>query len=411
MCGIYGFSSLKSKSLEVLFNGLRNLQHRGQDGYGVACEDYYVRQLGKVPLITKHIEKNINKAIGHVRYTTSGNHDIKYLQPLQNENIFLVHNGNIPNLKDKHDTTYLLNLINTSSIEESLINIMETIPSAYSIMVSTHKYIYVMRDRYGIRPLYYKTNNKTIYVSSETCVWDNMENVKEIEPGTIYRIYKNEIELIYKYEKTNNSLCILELLYLMNGKSFYKNKTVNDIRYNLGTILAKKETLKFDNDYIVVGIPSSGIKAALGYADTLNIPYQQLINLQTNDRTFITLEHYRKNICQKKFLLSDKIKGKKLIIIDDTIVRGTVIKEIIKQLHEKGVKEIHVRIPAPEVIDINEYGISINDKNSLLMNKYSIDNVCNYLNINSIKFLSIEDIKKNKDLPEKAYMKIFGIDL
>jgi amidophosphoribosyltransferase len=405
MCGIFGFISSKKKPISILFDGLYNLQHRGQDGYGFICDDKYVREYGKVPLEFETNHKT-TKALGHVRYTTSGNQDISCLQPLQKNDIFLVHNGNIPNVP-KHDSSYLLDQIDQFNIETSLIKIMETIPLAYSVIIQTPNKLYVLRDRYGIRPLYYNIYRDMISIASETCVWQGDDNfIYEIPPGSIYRINKT-IKQIYKHKNSQNSICAMELLYLMKDNSLYKGQIIYDLREKLGQLLAKGD--EFSKEYIVVGIPRSGIPSGKGYANTLNLLYQQYITLKNNNRSFITLENYRKNTCHKKFAFDEfELKGKKIILIDDTIVRGTVITEIIQNLHQIGVQEIHVRIPAPPIVDVNRFGIAINNKHNLLLNKFSISEICENLNIKSLKFLSIEDL--TKCIPKTSYMEFFGVE-
>ena len=408
MCGIYAMSSKNSFSLTKMYNGLTKLQHRGQDGFGIASPNCYIREKGKIQNIIENPKTSM--AIGHVRYTTSGNSDdISQMQPLHKNDIFIVHNGNIPSIGKQFDTSFLLNLIDVSNnIEENLIFILNNIHSAYCIVVMTPNCMYVIRDRYGIRPLYYKQTNETIYIASETCCWESQENVHEVPCGTISKIEENTIKQIYKHPDSKESLCSLELLYMMSEKSMYKNILLSNIRQQLGEIVSTGDNFN-TLDYTVVGIPNSGLPYAMGYANKLGLKHQNFITLSTNSRTFITSEDYRQNLCHKKFIFHPELKGKKIILVDDTIIRGTVIKQIIKNLIEIGVKEIHIRIPAPAIIDVNIYGIAIKNKENLLMNKYNMDNVCESLGINSIKFLSVEQLKTTGFFPENSYMEFFGI--
>ena len=317
----------------------------------------------------------------------------------------MVHNGNVPNVND-HDTLFLLNQLNPQQFEESLIQLVKTIPTAYSLLILFNNTLYVVRDRYGIRPLFTKQSKESVYVSSETCIWNSLENVSEVPSGTILKIQENNLKTLYQYPECKDALCALEVLYLMHEDSMYNGQFIKDIRFNLGKELAINDT--FDDSYTVVGIPHSGLSYAKGYAYALQIPYKKHITLATKERTFITKEHYRKNVSHKKFIIHPDIKNEKVIIIDDTIVRGTVIQQIIKQLHEAGVKEIHIRVPSPPIVDINRYGIAIHNKASLLMNKTNQHEVHTYLNVDSVKFLDIGNLYKY--ISKESYMEFFGIN-
>ena len=438
MCGIFAIYSkhYNKNIINNVINGLKLLQHRGKDGSGISYITgtnnlKLIKALGRVSDSFKDYSNNdITKmCIGHVRYSTSGktitkgqiseNEKKNELQPFigktkKNELISIIHNGNIPNIKN-HDTQFLLDILLTSEIgiESTLIHIMNIIPAAYSLILLVNDRLYIMRDRYGIRPLSIANKGESIYISSETRALVGCTNIQDVKSGDIMRLDKNGATTIYSHPKAINGLCAFELIYFMNPRSYYNGIEIQQFRKVLGKILAQKEKINFTPDtYTVVGIPSSGLIAAKGYAEHLSLPYKQLIKKVTNytngeDRTFILLKNDdRIKACRKKFKYDiDNIKGRKIIIIDDTIVRGNVIKSIIDSLKACGAAEIHVRIPSPPVVDICQLGIAIQSKNELIMHNRSIDEVRKLLEVNSLNYLCLDELTM---FPKDAYKECFG---
>lgn len=435
MCGIFGIYSSNSR-LDIINNtveGLKKLQHRGKDGSGICFvkpdNNFKIyKDIGLVENVFKTFNTQINThlCIGHIRYSTSGNSsnnvvnklDTSELQPLSgininNKNIGIVHNGNIPNL-DTHDTKFLLDKLLTTniSIEECLIEIMNTIKVSYCLLVMVDNILYIIRDRCGIRPLYYGFKNELVYVSSETCSLNGCINIREVNSGEILRIDNFGIHSVYKHPESINALCAFELIYFMNPNSIYNKMKVSQIREQLGFSLAQKEDIIINrNNYIVVGVPNSGICAAQAYAKFLNIEYKQIINTFNSkngvDRTFILInDEERQKACKKKFIFDrSSIKNKNIIIVDDTIVRGNVMKSIISNIKISGANEIHIRIPAPPVVDICQLGIAILNKNELLMNNTTINNVEKIFAVNSLKYLDLDDLSF---FPKDSYKECFG---
>ena len=203
-------------------------------------------------------------------------------------------------------------------------------------------------------------------------------------------------------------LCLFEILYFLNENSFTDGLYIKNIRKQLGKLIAIKDNNYFTNDYTVVGIPLTGICSGKSYAKQLNLNYKQLIRKNNNvSRSFIAItDEERKKICKKKFIYDgENIKNKKLIIIDDTIVRGNVIKSIINNLYKLGAKEVHVRIPAPPVIDICELGICIQSKTELIMHNRSISDVCKDINATSLKYLLLNELQ---NIPKNSYDQCFS---
>lgn len=405
MCGIYGFSSSQPMETDEILKYVKLLQHRGKDGYGYITESEYVRHLGVIKSINS--KRETKQLVAHTRYTTSGlSRDVLQLHPIKHNDLYMVHNGNIPNIDD-HDTKYLLSLCDPDNIVESLIKIINTIPAAYCFLLYTHEAIYMVRDIHGIRPLSYCKYDESIYIASESCAlpYDPIF----VPAGSIHRVSGGHIELVYQHPAAQESLCAFEIFYLMNPISKYYNMSIGDIRKNLGKKLAEYDN--FDESYEVVGVPKSGLMAAEGYASHLDLDTLDAITLVNEDRSFITTQDERKMVCHKKFNFNPKlIKDKKIILIDDTIVRGTVLKEIVGHLYSLGAKEIHVRIPAPPIVDICIFGISIRKRDELLMNNYSLEEIIAMYNLSSLRYLSFKDLSQVIGFPKNSYMKPFGIE-
>lgn len=436
MCGIYGiYNKRNQRNTNELINGMKKLQHRGRDGFGVVR---YNRKLGYQEYRMKGLvidcdeeESKIESKIllGHLRYKTSGNSSIQEilngLQPLKCEirktPIYLCHNGNIPKVEG-HDTLYIMNYLKNlpyKDMEAKVIEMMNMIPGSYSIVFIYRRAMYIMRDRYGIRPLCIGEDDKSYYVSSESCAFENKKIYnRDVKAGEIIKITNKGLETIYQHKNTKEGLCAFELIYFLNNKSFADGYYVKNIRRWLGNKLAENEqgymgsVSVWDKDYIVIGIPSSGIDAAEGYCNKMGYTYKQyIVKKEEAGRTFILMNNEsRVSACKKKFAYNkDKLKDKKVIIVDDTIVRGNVMKSVVDNLRDCGVSEIHVRIPSPPVIDICELGIAIKNKEELIMNKKSVAKVRDELGVDSLIYLTLEDIRER--FPKDCYDQCFSGEL
>ena len=424
MCGIFAiFSSDENKNIgEEIVDGLKLLQYRGKDGYGVA---YYtgeqfnvIKKEGKINM--NGLSINSNCCVGHNRYSTSGytidNGEIveEELQPLKgsvkSQVYYLVHNGNIPSAKG-HDTSRLVELIDSledMNIEEILIFIVKTIPAAYCLILLFQDKLYVVRDRFGIRPLCLGRYKHTYYVSSESYGLGDTPFLRDVLPGEVLKIDNNGITSIFVHPKNQLSLCTFEILYFANENSIIDSYHIKDIRKQLAIKLAKQEELT-EKDYIVIGIPSTGMLLGQSYANVLGLDYRQWITKNPNiDRTFILKTNKeRKEACMKKFFYDRiQLKGKKVIIVDDTIVRGNVIGSIIENLRNIGVSEVHVRIPAPPVVERCILGISIQHKKELIATNRNVKEVSKKINADSLSYLSLYDISDM--VPPKSYNLCFS---
>lgn len=419
MCGISGIydKNNNDNNITEIVTVLKTLQHRGKDSCGISYIDkdnvVTIKNKGTVKRVfgSGIIKDNINMCIGHVRYTTSSGNggESNEIQPLNNDILTLVHNGNIP-IVSGHDTTHIFNLLSKSDdIEKSLIEINENIPASYCFIIVNKGNMYVMKDRYGIRPLSYGFKDSKIIVSSETVGLEGCINIKEVKSGELLKINDNGIKQIYQNSKSVDGICLFELIYFMNPYSIYNDILIKEYRRKLGEKLADKNKLILDEDYIVIGIPNSGIEAAKAYSEKLNIRYSQSITKKDENnegRSFILKTNEERNKMCKKFIYNtSEMKDKKIIIVDDTIVRGNVMKNIIKNVKEIGVKEVHVRIPAPPVVDICQLGIAISSKEELIMNNQTVEEVSEILNIDTLEYL---DLKELTFFPSDGYSECFG---
>ena len=417
MCGILCVKTHNIISLESFLVELNKLQHRGQNSFGYFCKNKENISYSYIPGLIKHYKDYINLNgtlfLGHIRYVTSGSKDIVVNQPVIGENKFgrfcFVFNGNI-NL-DKYNK-----LLNTDfSVDTLLIKYyfencdkeFETIDKliesfitlftrAYSIIfyLIDLDNIYLFRDKYGVRPLQYFKSGDNIKIASEFSYNTNQVNAGEI----IFIDNKSNIKSIYQYKgKTNTGNCLFEYIYFMNKDTYWNNINVERIREEYGKYLSKTEIKKIidnKNDYVVIGIPNSGIPSAKSYADNIGITYKQLIVKNKNiDRTFIlNSDKERIKTSKLKYIFSDEIKNKNLILFDDSIVRGITIKTLISNLKSLNVKEIHIRIASPQIKYTCSYGIDIPEKESLLVNNFNnITEIEKFIGCDSLKYLDIEE--------------------
>ena len=427
-CGVFGILSndTSQECLPMVVQGLTLLQHRGQESCGIAYEQSNNLILKKGLGLVKNTLSNCgnintNKCIGHVRYSTSGSSKINEFdkhnecQPLYGVchlgSFYLVHNGNIPNV-GKHDTQYVIDFIQQCKAEtwqEVLSELLESIPCAYCLLIITINEIFALRDRFGIRPLCIGRNHQSYCVSSESCALLHHTLLRDVRPGEIICIDSKGLNTIYQSNESVYSLCALEYIYFLRPTSICDGKSVHDVRNELGIALSNNEDLILEDHHIVIGIPDTGIISAKGYARELNIVYKQAITKNHNvQRTFIApTETERRTLCDKKFMfIEEEIKGKNVILVDDTIVRGNVMKHIISRCWMIGANEIHIRIPAPPVINICQLGIDIPSREELLAFNKTLDEIKSELNVTSIKYLTCEEL--GMVIPTTCYKECFG---
>ena len=416
-CGIYGVVSKETNfCINETIKSLKKMQHRGQESFGIAYIDEDITTTKFVGLVKElDILSNTNKCIGHVRYSTSGkNNNFDEIQPLYGEHPILgqfciAHNGNIPFIKESFnkfnyncndiltDSYLILRYIENSEIDnwtDILSNILKIFKRAFCILILTKNKIYALKDTYGTRPLSIGKNDKSIAFSSESIGFINLKFHCEVNAGEIYEIDNNlQIRLIYKHDTKINGICSFEQIYFMNQDSIINNSPVKEKRKLIGGILAKKDI--FTDDYLVSGIPKTGNSYAHEYANKSRLKYHQFIDKISNlGRTFILQNNEMRNLaCSKKYIYDKSIiKDNKLILIDDSLVRGITIKNIVDKLKEFGAKEIHIRIGSPMVTGICYYGIDIPTTNELIANNSNIDEICENIGADSLKFIDTDEM-------------------
>ena len=423
-CGIFGiFDNKDAATLTAL--GLHALQHRGQEGCGIVTFDgknfYSEKRLGLVgDNFTKdNVLKSLpgNAAIGHNRYSTSGNNLIKNVQPffadLHVGGVSIAHNGNLCNARSLRkelvkngsifqttsDTETIVQLIAKSKRPKIIDKIIESIfkiKGGYALTILAGNKLIGIRDPFGIRPLIIGKLNNSYILASETCALDiiGAKLVREVENGEVVVISDKGLESLKPFPKMKQRPCIFEYIYFSRPDSIINNVSVYEYRKKLGAELAKETHINSD---LIIPVPDSGVPAAIGYAESVgkNIELGIIRNHYVG-RTFIepTQQIRSLGVKLKHNINKTLIKNKSLILIDDSLVRGTTSIKIIKMLYEAGAKEVHVRISSPPIKFPDYYGIDTPDQNDLLASKFDIEGIRKYINATSIKFLSIDGLYK-----------------
>ena len=431
-CGVFGiFENTPTNVGEATYLGLYALQHRGQEACGIAvCDDGVIRHHKGIGLVGDVFNKEnlsslgtANMAIGHVRYSTTGGNNINNIQPLVvrhvKGNLALVHNGNLTNAdeirrkfelngaifhatSDTEDIAYQIvyERLTSPSIEDSIKEAMKKIKGAYSCIAMSATKLIAFRDIYGFRPLCLgKTKTGGYVISSESCAIDSIdaEFIRDILPGEILTI-SNEGIKSERLPSPKSSLCIFEYIYFARPDSVIENSSVHHARINAGKILAQESFVDAD---IVIGVPDSGIDAAIGYSNESKIPYGiGFVKNKYIGRSFIkpTQEERAKTVRIKLNVIKETVDGKKVILIDDSIVRGTTSAYIIKLLKDAGAKEVHLRISSPPFKHPCYFGTDIDSEENLIACKYNTnEEIAKVIGADSLAFLSIIGAHKLAD--------------
>jgi len=424
-CGVFGiFNNKDASTLTAL--GLHALQHRGQEGCGIVTFDekkfYAERRLGLVGdnfTKGKILEKLPgNYAIGHNRYSTAGNNLIKNVQPffadLHTGGIGIAHNGNLCNARHLRkelvkngsifqttsDTETIVQLIAKSKrpkIIDKIIDALFKIQGGYALTILTDKKLIGIRDPFGIRPLVVGKLGKSYVLASETCAFDiiGAKFIREIENGEIVIITNNGLESVKPFPKVKERPCIFEYIYFSRPDSIINNISVYEYRKRLGAELAKESSLEAD---LIIPVPDSGVPAAIGYSEEIKKNVELgIIRNHYVGRTFIepTQQIRSLGVKLKHNVNKSLIKNKSLILIDDSLVRGTTSVKIIKMLYEAGAKEVHLKIASPPIKYPDYYGIDTPDKDELLASKLDTEGMRRFIKAKTLQFLSIEGLYKS----------------
>ena len=436
-CGVFGISDSKDAAALTAL-GLHALQHRGQEGCGIVSFDgshYFSEKRFGLVGDNFNKEKILNKlrgnyAIGHNRYSTTGENTLRNIQPFFADTnaggIGVAHNGNLTNsisLRKKlvdegaifyttSDTETIVQLIARSKRKKTIDKIVDAIfqiQGGYSLVMLTQTSLVGVRDPYGIRPLVIGKLNNSYVLTSETCALDiiGAKFVREVDNGEIVLIKDNKIESIKPFPPRKIRPCVFEYIYFSRPDSILNGKSAYEYRKNLGKELAKESNLKAD---IVVPVPDSGNAAALGYAQYLGINFE--LGLTRNHyvgRTFIEPIQKIRSLGVKLKLNANQstIKNKKIILVDDSLVRGTTSHKIIKMLYDAGAKEVHMKIACPEIKFPDFYGVDTPTKKELLAANKTTDEICKYIGAKTLTFLSIDGLyraigfdKRNNAYPQ-----------
>lgn len=437
-CGVFGvYGSKNPKIAQTVYFGLFSLQHRGQESCGIAVNNdgafKSYKDLGLVnDVFTPNIIERLgegNIAIGHVRYGTTGGNERSNAQPIVVNHIkgsmALAHNGNITNsyelrsqfeakgsifqtTSDTEVISYAIieERLNSETIEEAICKAMNRIKGAYSMIIMSPQKLIAARDKNGFRPLCYgKTSNGEYIIASESCALDSVgaEFIRDIEKGEILVFGKDGIKSIKEHcGKEKQTACVFEYVYFARPDSIIEGKNVHEARIKAGEILAEEHPVNAD---VVVGVPDSGLDAALGYSKASKIPYGiGFIKNKYIGRTFIYPE-VKSRMDKVKIKLNpiaNVVKGKRVILIDDSIVRGTTSERIVKLLRDAGATEVHMRVSAPPFINPCYYGTDIDSKENLIACKYTISEIAKKIGADSLGYLSLEGVKKIGYVNEKS---------
>lgn len=432
-CGVFGVMSAKKEQVaELVYYGLYALQHRGQESCGIVVNDDGVfssyKDLGLVSEVfskdtLSHFPEG-TMAVGHVRYGTTGGNTRSNCQPIevnhQKGKMALAHNGNLSNaleLRDKlelagaifHTTSdtetiaYMITRerLKVSSIEEAVSRAMESLEGAYSLVLMSSTKMIAARDPYGFRPLCYgKMPDGTYAVASESCALAAVgaEFIRDIQPGEILVFHPFGVESRREHcGKQKKKTCIFEYIYFARPDSVIGGVSVHESRIKAGELLAEKYPVEAD---IVIGVPDSGLDAALGFAKKSDIPYGiGLIKNKYIGRTFIS-PGPRERLDQVRIKLSpvkSVIDGKRVVLIDDSIVRGTTSRRIVKLLREAGAREIHVRISAPPFLHPCYYGTDIDSEENLIACHHSTEEIAELIGADSLGYLEVGQLSRMID--------------
>lgn len=423
-CGVVGIYSKERSSLgERIYYGLISLQHRGQESAGIATWHYdrilHYKNLGLVQEVfgeDQLVNLTGHMGIGHVRYSTTGSDERKNAQPLvqtfKGGDLALAHNGNIinaPSIREKlvdeghsfHttiDSEIIIRLIAKNYQGDPFEAIRQTclsIRGAYALVIMMEGKLYGVRDPHGLRPLVLGMNTHGDYIlSSETTTLDLLDarRINDVKKGEIIEISDEGVRREFFNSDEPKALCSFEYVYFSRPDSYIDGKYVFTVRKNLGAKLAEKDDKNYD---VVAPVPDSGIPAAIGYAQAKGTHYTNvLMKNKYIGRTFInpTQEQRDIQLRLKLNVLKEEVKGKSIVLIDDSIVRGTTMKKLIFQLKDAGAREVHVRISSPPVMHSCYFGIDTPSKKSLIGANYSVDEIRDHIGADSLKFLTPDDL-------------------
>lgn len=432
-CGVFGIYG-HPNAAELTYYGLYALQHRGQESAGiVTCDGKQFRKHVGMGLVSQVFNGEVlhglvgSMAVGHTRYSTSGSSHLRNAQPLTVDcargQIAIAHNGNLTNaaplreeLEDNGsifqttvDSEIILHLMaqpNLAGRENNLVQSIRRIEGAFSLAIMTEQELIGVRDSHGFRPLSLGRMGEAWVLASETAAFDQIEAnfVRDVEPGEIIIINKDGLKSIQAFpEQERRAFCIFEYVYFARPDSTIAQRNVYKVRVEMGRQLAREHPVAAD---IVVPVPDSGNCAALGYSEEAKIPFEMaFVRNHYVGRSFLQPSQLIRDfdVRVKLNLIGDLVKGKRVVIVDDSIVRGTTCKARVKTLKEAGAKEVHVRVSCPPHMYSCVYGIDFPDRSKLMAANHSLDEIRHYLHCDSLAYLSHAGMVKATGQPKEAF--------
>jgi len=422
-CGVFGIYNSR-EAARFSYLGLQQLQHRGQESTGIVTSDgrrfYSHVTMGLVSdVFQKNVLDNLHgrSAIGHVRYATAGGSSLLNAQPIvvttSRGPIAIAHNGNLTNamtlrkklekegaiFQSSSDTEVVLHLIARSSARDMVGAIRDAfsqVTGAYSIVLQTLKTLYAIRDPFGVRPLHLGRQNGSPVIASETCAFDiiNARLVRQVKPGEIVAVDHRGVRSVGQIPGNQLAHCVFEFVYFARPDSHIFGKSVYEVRRELGRQLAREAPADAD---VVVAVPDSATCAAVGYAEESKIPLEiGLIRSHYKGRTFIEPKQSIRDFGarMKYAAVAEALRGKRIVLLDDSIVRGTTSGKLIRMLRRAGAKEIHMRISSPPIMGPCFYGIDTPQKKELIATRMTVERTRQYLKTESLQYLSLEGMLK-----------------
>ncbi|MEC7880570.1 MAG: amidophosphoribosyltransferase [Chloroflexota bacterium] len=427
-CGVVGIYHPSEQVASSTFFSLFSLQHRGQESAGIATSDgssiYEHKALGLINQVfdeDKISKLKGNISIGHTRYSTTGSNNFSNSQPIKvsgiSGDLFIGHNGNLINTEEiiKILDSWGISTFNTTSDSELIAMLyanspgldwkersqfcMSRLKGAYSIVMLNKDSLICARDPNGFRPLVLGKYREGFIVASETCALDHVgaSFIREIEPGETIVIRNNEVISSVMSNNSVKSLCSFEQIYLSRPDSILDGELTYSRRMNMGEILAKEHSVSAD---LVIDVPDSATAAAVGFANRSGIPYVAgLIKNRYVGRTFISPDQKLRDIGVRiKFnTLNSVISGKRIVLVDDSIVRGTTTPQVIKMLRRAGATEVHVRVASPPIISTCHFGVDTGKLDELIASRLSVEEIRKVIDADSLEFLSVNGLEESMD--------------
>jgi amidophosphoribosyltransferase len=431
-CAVIGIFD-HTEASKLAYFSLHAMQHRGQEAAGISTSDgeklYTIKDRGLVTQVFDTNKLNTlkgNMAIGHTRYSTAGDDSILDAQPVFARydlgEMAIVHNGNLTNAKEVRDalikkgaifqtfmdTENLIHLIAKSDqlhLTDRIIDAVKKIEGAYSLVFLSRSKMFAMRDRFGFRPLSLGRVGDGYVVASETCAFDliGAEFIRDVEPGELLIFEKGKAPQSIKVFEPTPKHCIFEYVYFARPDSNVYNQNVYTMRKEMGKELAHTKPVVAD---MVVPVPDGGVPAAIGYAQASGIPFEMAIMRNHYiGRTFIepTQEMRDLKVKMKLSPINDLIRGKRLIVVDDSIVRGTTSRRIVRMLKEAGASEVHMRISSPPTTDPCFYGVDTPDKDKLIASNMTNEEICAFIEADSLAYLSNDALLRSVNADDDKY--------